>query len=114
MLQIGGFKAQRSWVTCLAWAVTPPSPPLQGQGSPPSSNTQLLLFSGSSDGCLRLHTQSVTHLGKALAGDAPGGLLQKDLMQRQETVHEADLLGVTCMDVKASHGNSALISHEHA
>lgn len=69
-----------------------------------ASDRELLLFSGSSDGCVRLHTQSLQHLGRAVAGDGPAGLVQQGLMHLQETLHEVDLLGVTCLAVRASAG----------
>ena len=120
-LQIGGFKAQHAWVTCLAWAISPQqtsptSPPSQsplpGLGSPQVS--QLLLFSGSSDGCVGLHSQSVQHLGRAVLSSAPGGLLQPGLMQLRETLHDVDLLGVTCMSVKANAGEPATFCGDNA
>jgi len=64
MSQVGGFKAQRSWVTALSWAAMP-TLSSSSSSSPPSSShpeqhhhaqlqqqDQLLLITGSSDGCL--------------------------------------------------------------
>ncbi|KAL0042386.1 hypothetical protein WJX77_010878 [Trebouxia sp. C0004] len=47
----------------------------------------------------RLHSQSVQSLGEATVQSA-GALLEGELMQLRKTLHEADLLGVTCLSVK--------------
>ena len=111
VFQVGGFKAQRSWVTALSWAAMPSVASSSSSLPPPSSypeqhhhnqlqqQDQLLLITGSSDGCLRLHSQSVQSLGAATVQSA-GGLVEGELMQLRKTLHEADLLGVTCLAVK--------------
>ena len=112
-LQVGGFRAQRSHITALAWAAlptpaSPPSPPPQApdqQHHPHQhlqAQEQLLLFSGSSDGCVRVHGQCVEALGKAEVPPGAGALLKGDLMQLRKTLHEVDLLEVTCLSVKPS------------
>ena len=140
MLQIGGFRAQRSHVTAVAWATFPPTQPPASDTAPqhnpqPTRHTgpqtqgtqsqlqqqpasQLMLVTGSSAGCLRLPGQSVeapvtAQLGKggAVHGqsvEAPataqmgkaGAMLRSDLMQLHRTLHDVDLLGVTCVSVK--------------
>lgn len=60
---------------------------------------QLLLFSGSSAGCVALHAQSVQALGEAQM-QPQGRLIQGDLMPGRKTLHPVDLLGVTCLAVK--------------
>lgn len=109
--QVGGCRAQRSWVSALSWAASPapPSPP----PSPPShqphdhlhQQDELLLISGSSDGCLRLHSQSVRALGAA-KGQGAGALLGGEVLQLRKTLHEVDLLGVTCVSVKLAEATS--------
>jgi len=122
ILQVGGFKAQRSWVTALTWAamqtLSSSSPSSSSPSSPSSSHPeqhhqaqlqqqdQLLLITGSSDGCLRLHSQSVQSLGPATVQSA-GGLVEGELMQLHKTLHEADLLGVTCLTVKLCEASSS-------
>lgn len=115
ILQVGGFEAQRSWVTALSWASMPT---LSSSSSSPSSHPeqhhhaqlqqqdQLLLITGSSDGCLRLHSQSVESLGEATVQSA-GTLVEGELMQLRKTLHEADLLGVTCLTVKLCEASSS-------
>lgn len=101
---MGGFKAQKSYIGALTWASLPgqapadPSGQPQGQ-TPPQGKDQLLLFSGSSDGCVRVHAQSVEALSAAQV-QSRGAQLQGDLMQLGKTLHPADLLGVTCLAVK--------------
>jgi len=108
VLQVGGFKAQRSWVTALSWAAMPNLSSSSSSSSPSSQpeqhhhhqqQDQLLLITGSSDGCLRLHSQSAKSLGAATVQSA-GALVEGELMQLRKTLHEADLLGVTCLTVK--------------
>ncbi len=118
MSQVGGFKAQRSWVTALSWAAMP-TLSSSSSSSPPSSShpeqhhhaqlqqqDQLLLITGSSDGCLRLHSQSVESLGEATVQSA-GALVEGEQMQLRKTLHEADLLGVTCLAVKLREASSS-------
>ncbi len=114
VLQVGGFKAQRSWVTALSWAAM--STPSSSSSSSPSSHPkqhhqhqqqhQLLLITGSSDGCLRLHSQSIESLGAATAQSA-GALVEGEVMQLRKTLLEADLLGVTCLSVKMREASSS-------
>lgn len=121
MLQVGGFKAQRSWVTALSWAAMPtlssssslsppsspsPSHPEQHHHAQLQQQDQLLLITGSSDGCLRLHSQSVERLGEATVQSA-GALVDGELMQLRKTLHEADLLGTTCLSVKLHEASSS-------
>ncbi len=116
MLQVGGFKAQRSWVTALSWAAmptfscssssSPSSHPEQHHHNQLQQQDQLLLITGSSDGCLRLHSQSVSSLGEATVQSA-GGLVEGELMQLRKTLLEADLLGVTCLSVKLREASSS-------
>jgi len=118
VLQVGGFKAQRSWVTALSWAAMPTLS--SSSSSSPSSSSHpeqhhhnklqqqdhLLLITGSSDGCLRLHSQSVESLGEATVQSA-GALVEGELMQLRKTLLEADLLGVTCLSVKLREASSS-------
>lgn len=105
-LQVGGFKAQRSYITALSWAsmpdlLTPTATLTQPQRHTLlQGNDHLVLFSGSSDGCVRLHAQSVDSMGTAQM-QSPGQLLKGGLMQPHKTIHKVDLLGVTCLAVKA-------------
>ncbi|DBA85227.1 TPA: hypothetical protein ACH3X2_005930 [Trebouxia sp. C0005] len=118
---VGGFKAQRSWVTALSWAAMPtlssssslsppsspsPSHPEQHHHAQLQQQDQLLLITGSSDGCLRLHSQSVERLGEATVQSA-GALVDGELMQLRKTLHEADLLGTTCLSVKLHEASSS-------
>lgn len=101
---MGGFKAQKSYIGALSWASLPGQAPADPPGQAPSQTLpqgkdQLLLFSGSSDGCVRVHAQAVEALGAAQL-PSQGGLLQGDLMQLGKTLHPADLLCVTCLAVK--------------
>ena len=103
-LQVGGYKAQKSYVTTLSWASLPHQPPQDTPAQPhgqtlPQGRDQLLLFSGSSNGCVRLHAQSVESLGGA-GMQCQGQLLQGNLMPSSKTLHPADLMGVTCLAVK--------------
>jgi len=115
VLQVGGFKAQRSWVTALSWAAMPNLSSSSSSSSPSSQpeqhhhhqqQDQLLLITGSSDGCLRLHSQSVESLGEATVQSA-GALVEGEQMQLRKTLHEADLLGVTCLAVKLREASSS-------
>ena len=117
MLQVGGFKAQRSWVTALSWAAMPTlssssssshssSHPEQHHHNQLQQQDQLLLITGSSDGCLRLHSQSVQSLGEATVQSA-GVLVEGEVMQLRKTLLEADLLGVTCLSVKLCEASSS-------
>jgi len=115
ILQVGGFKAQRSWVTALSWASMPTlssssssssSHPEQHHHAQLQQQDQLLLITGSSDGCFRLHSQSVESLGAATAQSA-GALVEGEVMQLRKTLHEADLLGVTCLTVKLREASSS-------
>lgn len=114
-LQVGGFKAQKSYITALSWGSLPHQPPLDTPPQPhsqalPQGRHQLLLFSGSSDGCVRLHAQSVDTLGAAQM-QTQGQLLQGNLMPQRQTLHPADLLGVACLAVKrASSVQTGVIS----
>lgn len=107
VLQVGGYKAQKCYITALSWASLPHQAPTDtpvqphSQG-PPQGRDQLLLFSGGSDGCVRLHAQSVESLG-AVQMQCQGQLLQDNLMQLDKTLHPVDLLGVTCFAVKRVH-----------
>ena len=105
---MGGFKAQRSHVTALAWAslAAPSSPPTASDNRHTLQQQQhlqpqdkLLLFTGSSDGCVRLHGQLVEALGRVEVQGA-GVLLGGNPMQLHKTLHEVDLRGVTCLSVK--------------
>ena len=103
---MGGFTAEKSYITALSWASLRCPPP---QDTPaqshrqawPQGRDQLLLFSGSSDGCVRLHAQSVEALGAAEL-QSQGQLLQGGLMPLSKTLHPADLLSVTCLAVKSA------------
>ena len=91
-------------MTALTWAALPESdaatavagqPPLQGP-------QQQRLQPGSSDGCLRLHGQSVGALGLAKRSNGGSVLKNAGFMHLHKTLHDVDLLGVTCLSVKAT------------
>ena len=101
---MGGFTAHKSYITALSWAALPHQPPQEPPVQPhsqalPHGRDQLLLFSGSSDGSVRLHTQSVETLGAAQM-QLQGQLLEGNLMPLSKTLQAADLLGVTCLAIK--------------
>lgn len=91
-------------MTALAWATLPsatsqsPAAPCQVH-RPLQPDQQLLLVTGSSDGCVRLHRQTARALGDARIGGR-GAMLSCDLMHLHRTLHDVDLLGVTCVSVK--------------
>ena len=79
---------------------TPAGGPPPSRGHPLlQGKDQLLLISGSSDGCVRLHTQSVEAVDAAKMPTA-GQLLEGGLLWFCNTLHDVDLLGVTCLAVK--------------